>query len=305
MGVAMVSILLFHQEFVKGNPILDFFNHYGHWGVQIFIFVSGFGIWYALNKGNYSLNAFYARRLIRIMPASILGGVLALALTWETSIAQNLLKISGLSLWYIRTILILYLVSPVLYVCFKGTRRTLWYVLLMFAAFAIYAVACHTMEYWWMGSWKLRQTVIWTLGQIPFYLSGMYLASESKEKSVFSFLIVLACCCFIPYVFDFAQEGEIRWLKLIHSFSVLLISAQGTILSRCLPACINRSIEWCGEHSLELYVCHEAIYTFLYKLNGAAYMLPIALVASFLAAYGISVASRAIVRLSKRWSCVA
>lgn len=98
MGLAMVAILLFHQEFVKGNPILDFFNHYGHWGVQIFIFVSGFGIWYALNKDNYSLKAFYARRLIRIMPASILGGVLALALTWETSIAQNLLKISGLSL---------------------------------------------------------------------------------------------------------------------------------------------------------------------------------------------------------------
>ena len=101
-------------------------------------------------------------------------------------------------------------------------------------------------------------------------LSGMYLASESKEKSVFSFLIVLACCCFIPYVFDFAHEGEIRWLKLIHSFSVLLICGTGYYLSRCLPACINRSIEWCGEHSLELYVCHEAIYTFVYKVNGAA-----------------------------------
>ena len=86
---------------------------------------------------------------------------------------------------------------------------------------------------------------------------------------------------------------------------MVLICGIGYYLSRCLPACINRSIEWCGEHSLELYVCHEAIYTFLYKLNGAAYMLPIALVASFLAAYGISVASHAIVRLSKRWSCVA
>lgn len=283
MGLAMIAILLFHQEFIKGNPILDFFNHYGHWGVQIFIFVSGFGIWYALDKPG-TIPSFYIRRLWRIMPASILGGVLALALTWETSIAQNLLKISGLSLWYIRTILILYLVSPVLYVCFKGARRTLWYVLLMFAAFAIYAVACHTMEYWWMGSWKLRQTVIWTLGQIPFYLSGMYMASNKKDKSLYAFLIILVCCCLIPCVFDVIQGSAIKWLELIHSFSVLLICGVGYYPYSVLPQYVNRVIEWFGNRSLELFVCHVPIYWWLDAVWPSEWALLIALPGSILIA---------------------
>ena len=126
MGLAMIAILLFHQEFIKGNPILDFFNHFGHWGVQIFLFVSGFGIYYALTKSCECI-PFYWRRIIRIMPAVIVGGILSCILAQESSLFQNLLMLSGLSLWYIRTILILYLISPCLYVLFKGDRRTVWY----------------------------------------------------------------------------------------------------------------------------------------------------------------------------------
>lgn len=297
MGIAILAILLFHQEFVHGNCVLEFFNHYGHWCVQVFILVSGFGIWYALDKPG-TVRSFYIRRLWRIMPASILGGVLALVLTWETSIAQNLLKISGLSLWYIRTILMLYLISPLLYALFKNSKRALWYLVLMVVAYVMYHAACHTMEYWWMGSWRLRQTVIWTLGQVPFYLSGMYLAAE-REKIWKSAILVVIGCCLLPVLFQLSFGNSSIGTEFVHNASVLLICAFGYYPYAVFPKSVNRVIDWCGEHSLELYVCHEAIYAFSYNLDKSVYMLPVALVASFLAAYGISVASRSVVKLCK------
>lgn len=297
MGIAMLAILLFHQKFIRGNPILDFFNNYGHWGVQIFIFVSGFGIWYALNKSG-TVRSFYIRRVWRIMPASILGGILALVLTFESSIAQNLLKISGLSLWYIRTILILYFISPLLYVSFQHTRRSLWFALLMVVAYTLYHVASNTAEYWWMGSWRLRQTVIWTLGQVPFYISGMYLASAPEKNRSTAFL-VFGGCCLLPVLF-ILMLGDAVWPVFVHDVSVLLICTSGYYVARSLPNCVGKCIEWCGTHSLELYVCHEAIYVFLYNLDKSAYMLPIALLLSFVAAYGVSVLSQLIVKYGKQ-----
>lgn len=46
MGFAMISIMLFHQPFFYRNPFVDFFHLFGYWGVEVFLFVSGF--WYSL-----------------------------------------------------------------------------------------------------------------------------------------------------------------------------------------------------------------------------------------------------------------
>ncbi len=278
MGIAILAILLFHQEFVHGNCVLELFNRYGHWCVQVFILVSGFGVWYALDKPGL-VKSFYMRRLWRIMPASILGGVLALALTWETSIAQNLLLITGLSLWYIRTILMLYLISPLLYALFKSAKRALWYVVLMVVAYVMYHAACHTMEYWWMGSWKLRQTVIWTLGQVPFYVSGMYLAAE-RGKIWKSAILVVIGCCLLPVLFQLSFGNSSIGTEFVHNASVLLICTLGYYPYAVFPKCVNRVIEWFGKRSLELYVCHVPIYRWLDVVWVNEWALSVALISS-------------------------
>ena len=296
MGLAMIAILLFHQEFIKGNPILDLFNHFGHWGVQIFLFVSGFGIYYALTKSCECI-PFYWRRIIRIMPAAIVGGILSCILAKESSLFQNLLMLSGLSLWYVRTILFLYLLSPILFRFFSGKKRTLLYCGLMLCSFALLHFADATMEYWWMGSWNLRQTVLWTLGAVPYFVSGMYLASSSAEKSLQSFMLILVLQVCTPVIFNLAFSSVISWNGMIQPFAVLMICAATVILVK-LPLFLARPIEWCGTHSLELYVCHEAIYAYLYKLKATAYMLPVALLASFVCAWIISILSKIV---TDRW----
>ena len=59
-------IMILHFVFYSIVP-LGFVAQYGYAGVEIFMFVSGFGLYFSLDK-NPSLLIFYRRRLLRIFP---------------------------------------------------------------------------------------------------------------------------------------------------------------------------------------------------------------------------------------------
>ena len=51
MGISMVFVIMFHQGFISGL-IPFFFHKTGYLGVDAFLFISGFGIYFSLNKNN-------------------------------------------------------------------------------------------------------------------------------------------------------------------------------------------------------------------------------------------------------------
>lgn len=71
MGIAMLSVMLFHQYFTSIVPF-NAFHNFGNWGVDVIIFLSGMGLVRSLEK--YSLLIYYKRRLKRIIPSCILCG---------------------------------------------------------------------------------------------------------------------------------------------------------------------------------------------------------------------------------------
>jgi peptidoglycan/LPS O-acetylase OafA/YrhL len=52
MGCAMIVIMLFHQPFIYDSYVDALFHQFGYWGVEIFLFVSGFGIVYSLYRND-------------------------------------------------------------------------------------------------------------------------------------------------------------------------------------------------------------------------------------------------------------
>lgn len=50
MGLLMLIIMLFHNQFGVLGEWGRFIALYGHWAVDAFLFLSGFGLFYALNK---------------------------------------------------------------------------------------------------------------------------------------------------------------------------------------------------------------------------------------------------------------
>ena len=120
MGIAMVSIMLFHQPFIwsKYDVFFRFFRFFGHFGVDIFLFLSGFGIAFSLKKNK--LYKFYKKRFDRIVPICFFCGLikylictLSPSLTFHVSRSWKMLF--GFDLWFIRFILICYIVSPLIY----------------------------------------------------------------------------------------------------------------------------------------------------------------------------------------------
>ena len=78
MGFAILIVALFHSSIVHTNDLVDFFCFSGDMGVDIFFFLSGFGMYYAcLKKQTYG--QFMKKRMVRIVPAWFLVNLYGLA----------------------------------------------------------------------------------------------------------------------------------------------------------------------------------------------------------------------------------
>ena len=74
------ALLFFHVPGLQRVEI--FFNNIGFCGVDMFLFLSGGGLYYALNKHN--LTVFYKRRYRRLIPPFVLVCIIkAIAGKWE------------------------------------------------------------------------------------------------------------------------------------------------------------------------------------------------------------------------------
>lgn len=104
MGIAAILVLLVHSGLSFDNPILDTICYFGYTGVDIFLLVSGFGLYHSLSR-HPSLKQFFSRRMIRIYPSlipALLVWVIYLIAAGISSGARQSLDIfiGNLSGWY-------------------------------------------------------------------------------------------------------------------------------------------------------------------------------------------------------------
>lgn len=67
MGAAIIFIVLFHMSLPRSDAFFGL-RRCGNIGVDMFLFLSGIGLWFSWVK-NPSTKQFYKRRLLRIFPA--------------------------------------------------------------------------------------------------------------------------------------------------------------------------------------------------------------------------------------------
>lgn len=297
MGIAILCIILFHQRFFS-NDFSSFFRHFGFLGVDVFLFVSGFGIYYSLKKGqelDESVNSFYARRLMRILPTCIIGGM-AFLYFWMHG-APKLYHIGsinfysafvGLDVWYIRTILIFYAISPLLFKLLKYNKYP-W--ILLFIIWLLTPFIHDFCEHWINGSFEgasrqfMSQTVVWSVDRFPAYLMGLTIAhanlgfkSISRFKSISLGLIALIlfiCARYIELPEDPVSEYFRKYFRtfatIIPALPVLCIACDK--LASILPEIITRGLRWCGNLSLELFLAHSALFPCVRQAYGSGVLL--------------------------------
>lgn len=123
MGVAMLIIILFHVGLPRFDPFFGL-RRMGNIGVDIFLFLSGVGLWFSWMK-TPSFRHFLMRRYLRVYPAWLLiaclyyiprfhGGdwfawldlVLDITINWDFWLHDEL------TFWYIPATMMLYLSLP-------------------------------------------------------------------------------------------------------------------------------------------------------------------------------------------------
>jgi peptidoglycan/LPS O-acetylase OafA/YrhL len=124
MGIAIAMVVMYHLFCVdKIKPLSVFYP--GFLGVDIFLFVSGYGLCYSFKKN--SLKTFYTRRYKRILPIYVVTALIltiaAISKGHNMSIFDVVCNITSLSYygiggvfidWYLSTLMVLYLVFPLL-----------------------------------------------------------------------------------------------------------------------------------------------------------------------------------------------
>lgn len=126
MGISAIGIILCHSvvEGVEMNPILSYVLALGNVGVDIFLFLSGIGMYYSLSKSQEGVMKWYKRRFTRILLPYLIITLpwwIYYSITRDVGVVGFLLNVSTLNYWvvhmgawYVALLIPLYLLTPII-----------------------------------------------------------------------------------------------------------------------------------------------------------------------------------------------
>ena len=265
MGIAMISVMLVHQLFFYGNPFVDFFHLYGLWGVDVFLFVSGFGMVHSLRKN--SISTFYKNRCKRLVPACLIVGIFKyvfMLMGFKEHTNDNVvLLITNVYLWYIYAIIVYYIMSPWLY------KLILKYGVVIFILSCVLSFCFHYIPFEDSPLYLINH-IGWISSRLPVFVLGMYLTiyplKISTKIIILIGLIIFILCMVLKLG---ATMVKYQWsiphiyLLLLPAIPMLCITF-GKLKELADRIKIGWFINLMGTYSLELYLWHEYIYKNIY-----------------------------------------
>lgn len=284
-GIAVLGVLLVHSipssvtfssSFVK---VLSF----GQNGVNMFLFLSGIGLYFSL-KNNNSLTHYYKKRMLRVLiPYLIISGIFY---CWiDILVDHNLIRFfSDLSLlsfwtehrgaWYVAMIIPIYLVFPVFFRLVEKSKSrliaiTFSAIIAVFASIVIYNLNIDLFK-------SLTNIFI----GIPVFLAGYYFGKLVMEKKDISIYVILFCtlCLIIKNLIPFSND--IRTIVGEYGYALGFAIALCILCPLLLDSkffkrgFVNKFLRFLGTMSLEIYLTNIYLrYIFYFKFNVINYLL--------------------------------
>ena len=267
MGAAIVFIILFHVPLARGDAFFGLWRC-GNIGVDMFLFLSGVGLWYAWVK-QPSVSHFYRRRLLRLFPAWLVvssiyylqrfnfetGDYLDLLL--DITVNWGFWLHDELTFWYVPAIMMLYLWAPLYMKLIARHPVFRWLPVLM---------VCWCVVVQWVV--PVHQAVghieiFWS--RVPIFFLGINCGSLVRQDHRIepagrwlvwiTLLMTAAACIWLEQMrhgrFPLFAERMI-YIPLTVSLLILLCD-----FFRIAPAWCNRACVFLGGISLEIYLIHN------------------------------------------------
>ena len=279
-GFAILWIMLLHSHEmnpIPHNPYISRYLLYDSWvriggtGVDVFLFLSGIGLFYAMGK-KPGLLSFYGKRLKRILIPYLIIGTVYWWLRhyiflhtperfWEDLSLVSFFTRGVVTFWYIVLILCLYLAAPLLLALFRTRLRTPILIVCfgLYLAFNCWLAARDPHRFHYLEKATTR-FFIFTLG--CYFGQIVYEKRAMSRLWVLYGILVMTCHNLVPFVVKLhAHFMPVKLSKRMWcGAAALALCALLPILLELLQAeRLNRFLSYMGSISLELYLSHVAL----------------------------------------------
>ena len=269
MGLAMLLILIFHTGIdITNINIIRSLKDIGDVGVDIFLLLSGIGLYFSYTKDSDKIH-FYKKRILRILPTFIPIAIVwysTFALIFGGKIEDVLLGVTTLSFWikgsmtwwFISAILILYIFTPFYIDFFDRNPRKITIctvlVLIILGLLIRFTSLDNIFDYLLVFICRIPIFIIGIyIGYLIFNNKGLLLNNTiiyvfSIISLILSLLIVNPQTIYIPFALKY-------YTYIPLSFGICLY------VSKVLDK-FNKNFEllsFLGIYSLEIYLLHEKI----------------------------------------------
>lgn len=270
MGFAIFGVLLGHLMNETWQPvILSQITRLIH--TAGFIFLSGFGLYYAFQK-NRNLAFFYKKRLIRIfVPFALITYwffILAYA-CGEESLGKCFTDLTATSfwffgeaqtwaMWYVSATIVLYLLFPLIYYvlfAFRSPAIGLAAISVVYAV-SLYLIACFCPDYWMDTRIFFARFIMFPLGIFTGYLSA-----NAKKVSAVQIICYFAVCIVMAAVAKLWIDDEIyAVIRTLIGLPLVTLFLHWLSKRKWAETVIFRPLHFGGVYSYELYLIHVIIF---------------------------------------------
>lgn len=279
MTVAIIWVGVFHFPIDTDFWGLHFIKSIGYGGVDLFVFLSGFGLYCSLKKlsieGGIDLLSFFKKRAVRILPSYIPFIIIWMVFKllfdriYGTEIIGNLTMTGVWSSaanqfnWYIGLLLLFYMLAPYIFVLiYRSNRPMLVYILLLMFSLAVGIAFFHVM-------------LLQVISRLPVFITGMLFADLDAEhwknvpdiirKTINSrmFWIAVSAIGVVLMYMCLHQSYLDLWHYGLYWYPFLLITPGLCIIISYIGKYMPKCFDGLGNASFEIFLWHIGIYEFL------------------------------------------
>lgn len=270
MGAAMLFVILFHVSLPRSDYFFGL-RRMGNIGVDMFLFLSGVGLWFSW-KSHPDVKYFFTRRFLRIYPAwLVVAGIYyvtdyvhqgphcpdLITLIGELSVNISFWLHDELTFWYIPATMMLYLFTPwyMRLIEQHPVYRWLPVIMIMWCILVQYVTPIHHA----VGHLE----IFWS--RVPIYFIGINLGEMVRRKATIDgtaiwmiaviFVMALASSVFLEQT----KHGQFplfleRMLYIPLTITAILLLNR---IFRRTPHWFNATFQMVGALSLECYLIHH------------------------------------------------
>lgn len=259
MAIALIWVAFYHSYFPIDSKLIAFaLARCGYGGVSLFLFLSGFSMYYSYKKDSDYLS-FVKKRFKRIVPFCI-PLIFLYMLIRKDAFVDACLNAFGINWlrgynkvnWYTILILILYLVTPIYLKYFKNREVRLTCISLLFILFVSYIVK---NENWVYG-----------IANVCLYILGIYFAYLNENDAKVNNILAIFCFL-IGWIMMFLMYHYYR-NDIQHVYPMILIAPSMLLILSFLMEkvrMVQKSLKYIGQFSYQFYLLHELVLTVLYN----------------------------------------